>query len=414
MIDFEKIDGPLGVPVYYQRLPVNTVSVSWIVFVGSADDEAGGGEGIYHWFEHLPSRGTEKFPGGYRDTEARLVRHGGDADAETGHEHTAFSANVPKRVWADALDVLSDMIARPLFRTADIEAEREVILQEIDEWHSSPSSYAMCELPRVLWPGHPLGHDQLGSAKSLRAIDPADLQRAHLLGYSRNRTSLFVAGNIERSELMDVIAPFCERIPHRPLSPRERPASYGALPIWKSGQTTTIDTSFDDSVVYLLFPIATAASEITRWDFLRDVFSAGSLGSPLCQLVREESQLAYSPDFVSNMHTDGGFAGFVAQTSNEPERVLDAFWKLIRSPDIRSHEWLDYVRDTIRGSIEMHDPDAGEYTSEGSASLIHYGQMISDDQYAKTLLGYESEKIVDWLDQLQPDQAHAIVFRGGR
>ena len=82
MIDFERIDGPFGVPVYYQRLPVNTVSVSWVMFVGSADDAVGGGEGIYHWFEHLPSRGTEKFPGGYRDTEARLVRHGGGGDAE--------------------------------------------------------------------------------------------------------------------------------------------------------------------------------------------------------------------------------------------------------------------------------------------------------------------------------------------
>ena len=162
MIDFELIDGPSSVPVYFQRLPVNTVSLYWLMFVGSADDEAGGGHGIYHWFEHLPSRGTEKYPGGYLDTEARLVRHGGGSDAETGHTHTGFSADVPKRVWSDALDILTDMMARPLMRTSDIEAEREIILQEIDEWHSAPYSQSMCQLPEILWPGHPLGHDQLG------------------------------------------------------------------------------------------------------------------------------------------------------------------------------------------------------------------------------------------------------------
>ena len=412
MIDFERIDGPFGVPVYYQRLPVNTVSVSWVMFVGSADDAVGGGEGIYHWFEHLPSRGTEKFPGGYRDTEARLVRHGGGGDAETGHDYTSFGADIPKRVWADAMDILTDMIARPLLRIEDIEAEREVILQEIDEWHSAPSSHATCRLPSVLWPGHPLGHDQLGSEASLRAIDPSRLRQAHELGYSRNRASLFVAGDIKRNELLDVISPFCERIPDRNLSPRDRPASYGKLPKWQAGKTTAIETSFEDSVVYLLFPLVPAMDQLLRWDFMGEVFSGGALGSPLNRLVREDSHLAYSPDFTGAMHADGGFVGFVAQTSNEPQRVLDAFWKLIQSPDVRTRDWLDYVRDTIRGSIEMHDPNAGEYTSEGSTSLIYYGEMIPDAKYAETMLGYGDDEIIDWLDQLQPDQAHAVIFRG--
>ena len=415
MIEFEPIEGPLGVPVYYQRLPVNTVSVYWIVFVGSADDSVGGGNGIYHWFEHLPSRGTQKYPGGYRDTEARLVRHGGGSDAETGHTHTAFSANIPKRVWADALDILTDMIACPLFRIDDIEAEREVILQEIDEWHSSPYTHSLCRLPGVLWPDHPLGHDQLGSSETLRSIDPSQLRRAHELGYARNRCALFVAGDIERSELLDVVGSCIERIPDRPLSPRKEPASYGPLPTWQAGQTTTCETMHDDSIVYLLFPTSSrggGADEVLHWDFLEDVFSAGELGSPLNRLIREDSQLAYSPDFISTTHRDGGYAGLVAQTSIEPERVLDAFWKLIRSPEIRSAEWLEYVRDTIRGSIEMHDPDAGEYTEEGSASLIHYGRCIPDTEYSATLLGYKNEQVAEWLDQLRPEESHAIIFRG--
>lgn len=415
MIEFEPIDGPFGVPVYYQRLPVNTVSLYWIVFVGSADDRVGGGHGIYHWFEHLPSRGTEKYPGGYRDTEARLVRHGGGSDAETGHTHTAFSADVPKRVWADALDILADMIARPLFRTADIEAEREVILHEIDEWHSSPYTHSLCQLPAVLWPEHPLGHDQLGSSETLRSIDPSQLRKAHELGYARNRCALFVAGDIARSELLDAIAPCIERMPDRPLAARKQPASYGPLPKWQAGQTTIISTSHDDSIVYLLFPIpplSQSAAEILHWDFLEDVFSAGELGSPLNRLIREDSQLAYSPDFTCTTHRDGGYAGLVAQTSIEPERVIEAFWKLIRSPEIRSADWLDYVRDTIRGSIEMHDPDAGEYTEEGSASLIHYGRCIPDVEYSATMLGYRNDQVADWLDQLQPEQSHTIVFRG--
>lgn len=422
MIDFEEISGPHGVPIYFQRLPVNTVSLYWLMFVGSADDESAGGQGIYHWFEHIPSRGTEKFPGGYLDTEARLVRHGGGSGAETGSTHTGFSADIPKRVWPEALDILADMIARPLLRIEDIEAEREIILQEIDEWHSAPFSQSLCRLPSILWPGHPLGHDQLGTKETLRSMDPALLRRAHEQGYSRNRCALFVAGDIERSQLLDVIGSCLERVPDRPISTRKQPASYGPAPTWQAGKTTYVETNHEDSVVYLLFPLPKLAQQnplkqidiegAVEWDLVEEVFSAGELGSPLNRLVREDSQLAYSPDFISSTYPDGGYAGLVAQTSVEPERVIDAFWKLIRSPELRSADWLNYVRDTIRGEIEMHDPHAGEYTEAGSASLVHYGRCLSDDEYSKAMLAMKDEQVHTCLDRLTPDAAHTIVFQG--
>ncbi|QDV42400.1 Protease 3 precursor [Stieleria neptunia] len=415
MIDFEQITGPSGVPIYYQRLPVNTVSLSWLVFVGSADDEPAGGHGIYHWFEHLPSRGTKQFPGGYLDTEARLVRHGGDSDAETGSTHTCFSANVPKRVWPQAMEILAEMVGRPLLRIEDVEAEREIILQEISEWHSDPYHHSLCQLPSVLWPGHPLGHDQLGTAEQIKSMDAGLLQRAHTAGYSRNRSALFIAGDIERSQLMDVAARCLERMPATPLSPRQRPAEYGTLPVWQAGTTTTIETSHADSVVYLLFPIPPLRAGIDnylQWDFLDEIFSAGELGSPLSRLVREEEHLAYSPEFISTTYPDGGYAGLVTQTGVDPARVLKAFWRLIRSPEIRSDQWLDYVRDTIRGRIEMHDPNATEYTEEGAASLIHYGRCLPDAEYSAKMLSYTDRQVKQWLEQLVPEAAHAIVFQG--
>ena len=372
MIDFQQLDGPYGVPVYFQHLPVNTVSLYWLMFVGSADDESAGGHGVYHWFEHIPSRGTEKFPGGYIDTEARLVRHGGGSGAETGFTYTGFSADIPKRVWPDALDILADMIARPLLRIEDIEAEREIILQEIDEWHCAPYSQSLCKLPGILWPGHPLGHDQLGTRETLRQIDPHVLREAHSCGYARNRCAIFIAGDVERSQLVDVVGKCLERVPESGLSSRLRPASYGPLPAWEAGKTTVIETGHDDSVAYLLFPLppwSEGIAPLIEWDFIDNVFSAGELGSPLNRLIREDSQLAYSPGFTSQIHPDGGYAGLVAQTSVEPERVIEAFWKLLRGDEICSSAWLDYVRDTIRGAIEMHDPDASEYTDEGSSSL---------------------------------------------
>ena len=240
MIDFKRLEGPKGIPVYFQHLPVNSVSVYWLVFVGSADDESVGNHGIYHWFEHLPSRGTEKYPSGYRDTEARLVRHGGEAGAETSYAHTAYYADVPRRVWTTALDILTDMIARPLLRSEDMEAEREIIHQEIDEWHSSPHGLSMCVLPSLLWPGHPLGHDQLGTRESLQSMSPSLLRTAHQRGYGCSRCVLFVSGQLEEQEVLEEVAKAVEFLPDRDITQRRSPAAYGPLPRLECGPANRI------------------------------------------------------------------------------------------------------------------------------------------------------------------------------
>ncbi len=418
MIDFQRLDGPDGLPIYYQRLPVRSVSIYWLVFVGSADDESVGLPGIYHWFEHIPSRGTRKYPGGYFDTEARLVRHGGSAGAETGYTHTAYYADVPRRVWTMALDILTDMIAQPLLRVEDIEAEREIIQQEIEEWHSSPYGESMCVLPSLLWPEHALGHDQLGSRKSLRAMNPSLLQEAHARGYSRSRCVLFLVGDLDEQVVLDEVSAAIANLSAAPLSERRRPASYGPLPAWKGGCRTVYPTKHDDSAIYLLFPlpVVDAAGDLSlRWSVLDYLITAGDLGSPLNRIVREQAQLAYAPEYTSVMTPDGGYWGLVAQSSGRnAERILDTFWHVLRSEELRSPDWFDFVTDNIRGQFDMHDPSPGEYTEIGAGCLTTQGRVWSDVELRERLLAVTHAELIDYLDSLTEGDAHAIVFQGGR
>ena len=416
MIDFQLIDESLGFPVYLQKLPVQSVSIYWLVFVGSADDELVGEHGIYHWFEHVPSRGTAKFPGGYLDTEARLVRHGGDSGAETDYTHTAYYATMPRRVWAEALDILTDMLAQPLFRDADVEAEREIIQQEYDEWHSSPYGESMCELPALLWPGHPLGHDQLGSPATLNSMDAKSLRRAHAEGYVRNRCTLFVSGDLEENEVRDVVAEASQNLAHGAGNPRRSAASYGTLPKWKHGQTSDRKTRHEDSVAFLLFPVpprsATCDAHM-RWTIAEYMITAGDLGSPLNRMVRETSQLAYSPSATESISIDGGYWGLEAQTSiPDPQKVIDCFWEVLRSEELRSAEWFEFVQDTIRGEFDMFVPDPSDATSRAAECLTGYGELWSDHQLKQRMLSVTRDEMVAFFESLSEDDAHSILFRG--
>ncbi len=418
MIDFELIDDAGGFPIYFQRLPVNSVSIYWLVFVGSADDETVGNHGIYHWFEHIPSRGTVKYPAGYRDTEARLVRHGGSAGAETDYSHTAYYADVPRRVWPMALDILTDMLAQPLLRPEDIEAEREIIQQEMDEWHSSPYGEALCLLPELLWSGHPWGHDQLGSRESLLSMSPEMLRSAHRAGYTRSRCVLFVSGDLEPAEVVDTVSATVEHLPQGQGDPRTKPASYGALPAWQGGAQTWRKTGHEDSAVFLLFPVPPAAAVEDAhllWTVVEYMITAGDLGSPLHRIVREDSRLAYSPGLISSVGPDGGYWGLEAQTNiANPQEVIDGFWQVLRSPDVRSVDWFEFVQDTIRGEFDMHDPSPGDFTEEAAGRLTGYGEVWSDQELRRRLLSVSQETVVEFLDALSPENGHALIFQGTR
>lgn len=418
MLRFECYELPGGIPVYYERLPdlVQSVSLRWLVFTGSADDVALRAPGIYHWFEHVPSRGTRKYPNGYADTERRLSAGGGDSDGHTAHTYTAFSAWVPDDHWRAALDVLTDMIAAPLLGDAGIDAERPAILEEFFEVYSSADSFADYHLPGILWPGHPLGHHPLGAEETIRSCHSNELRRAFSAGYARSRMVLVAAGAIDPAAFLDEAARCAERIPDLPLSERRRPASYGTLPAWTGGARTEVETDFDTSTVRLLFPVPPAgdsARERLPWVFLTEMCAAGGLGSPLYRVLREDRGLVYGADVEHAGFPDGGYWGFVAQTSpRNVERVIDGFWKVLRDPEMLSAEWGEYVRDSIRGYMKLRGLDPEEHAGAAEGRLAEFGEVWSDDEYLARLLTLGHSDMTDFAASLKPAMAHAIVFRG--
>jgi predicted Zn-dependent peptidase len=145
------------------------------------------------------------------------------------------------------------------------------------------------------------------------------------------------------------------------------------------------------------------------------MITAGDLGSPLHRIVREDSRLAYSPGLISSVGPDGGYWGLEAQTNiANPQEVIDGFWQVLRSPDVRSVDWFEFVQDTIRGEFDMHDPSPGDFTEEAAGRLTGYGEVWSDQELRRRLLSVSQETVVEFLDALSPENGHALIFQGTR
>ena len=119
--------------------------------------------GVSHFLEHLLFKGTADALGAAR-SRAPIDRVGGDINAFTTKEYTAYYCRLPARHAALGVELLGDVLTRPALRDADVESERQVILEELAMDDDSPDDVAHRAFVEQLFPDHPLGRDTGGRA----------------------------------------------------------------------------------------------------------------------------------------------------------------------------------------------------------------------------------------------------------
>ena len=165
-----------GLRVMTAEMP-HTRSISMFVSVGAGSryepDELAG---LSHFLEHLPFKGTRNWPTALAISEA-VEGVGGMMNAATDREMTSFWCKVAS-VHADrALPVVLDLILHPLLEPAEMEKEREVILDELRMTNDYPAQVCDLLIDRALWPDQAMGRDVGGTAETVAAISLDDVCR---------------------------------------------------------------------------------------------------------------------------------------------------------------------------------------------------------------------------------------------
>jgi predicted Zn-dependent peptidase len=117
--------------------------------------------GVSHLLEHMVFKGTERRSA--QDIALALEARGGSLDAYTSRDSTAFQARVLDADLPRAVDVLTDLVRRPTLRDADLQLERNVILEEISTVQDTPDDLVFDLSAETLWPEHPYGFSILGT-----------------------------------------------------------------------------------------------------------------------------------------------------------------------------------------------------------------------------------------------------------
>lgn len=201
---YQRTTLPNGLRILTSSMP-HTHSVSVSVYVGAGsryerDNEAG----LSHFLEHLLFKGTEKRPTAKEISEA-IDGVGGMMNGGTDREYTVYYIKVARPHLDLALDILLELVRRPLIDPMEIDKERQVVLEELAMVADSPAQMADLLVDVTLWPDQPLGRDVAGTPDSVRQVS-----REMALGYLHsqyvpNNIVMALAGNVEHQEIVDSI-----------------------------------------------------------------------------------------------------------------------------------------------------------------------------------------------------------------
>ena len=367
---------PSGARVVTEAMPhVRSVAVGFWIGCGSRDEQ-GAVAGASHFLEHLLFKGTR------RRTAQQIAESvdavGGDLNAFTSKEYTCFYVRCLDRDLALAVDVLGDMVTSAQIRTADVDAERDVVLEEIHMHLDTPDDLVHSVFSAAHFGDHPLGREVLGSESSITAMHRDQVDDYYRLQYVPGNLVIAAAGNLDHDRVVELVeqALADARVGHAP-SVRVRPEPVS------EPRTALLHKPTEQAHVVLGGP-GLARGDERRWAAaaLNQAFGGG-MASRLFQEVRERRGLVYSVYSYHGMHADAGTFGVYAGTA--PQK-LDEVLATVRTEFTKAlegglgDEELERAKGALAGSLVLSLEDTGSRMNRLGKATITGTPLLSLDE----------------------------------
>ena len=341
MLDTVKLDreifrttSPNGVTVLSERVPsVRSAAIGVWIRTASAH-ELRPKMGVSHLLEHMVFKGTERRTA--QEIALSLESRGGSLDAYTSRDATAYHARVLDTDLARALDVITDMVQRPVLRDSDLSLERQVVLEEISTVKDTPDDEVFDLTYETMWPTHPYGFQILGTKETVSALSADDLKHLHDRAYFPGNCVIAAAGNLTHEALLKEVEQqgwFDGGDPGTPPPvPPVPPAIRGVIRSFEKDTAQTHVVFSTDTIPY---------ADRRKYGLLviSNVFGGG-MSSRLFQRIREELGLAYAIYSFTSFYRAVGMAGVYIGT--QPARAEKAVAAI-------SAEFAKMARDGLRG-----------------------------------------------------------------
>jgi predicted Zn-dependent peptidase len=403
---FERTTLPDGPRVISARLPgARSLSVAAYVLAGSRM-ESPEQCGAAHFMEHLTFKGTDAYPTERLLSEA-IEGVGGTNNAATDRESTVYWTRLPVREAERAVDVLGELIVRPRLSDAEIDHEREVIIEEIRSYRDDAAQYVYTVFDEIFFGDTSLGREIAGDEASVRVL-PADAIRDFWqASYRPANIVIAVAGDIAHESVMDLVARSFGRgngpVPGWTPAPRPLPAGERMRIVERAGEQAHICLGVE----------ALRRDHPDAWtlELLSAVLGQGS-SSRLFLSVRGDAGLAYDVHAFTSDHADCGTMQIYAGVDPDNlgaavEAVLRELARL-RDEPVPAAE-LTKTRNYVRGGLELRLEESRHLASWIGVQEALHDRVLSLDEAIEALEAVTAEQIQALAGQLFRDEKLAMA-----
>lgn len=394
---------------------IHCPSASPVVYCGyevcaGTRDEKEGEEGMAHFCEHTTFKGTR-----HRSAMQilnRLESVGGDLNAFTNKEDTVYYSAILKNHFPRAVDLLTDIVFGSTYPQAEIDKEVEVICDEIESYNDSPAELIFDDFENAIFAGHPLGHNILGSADTLRTYTTADALRFTQRYYRPENTVLFVYGDVDFKSVVRQLK-------------RATSAFPAAQPLIDVTPSITLPPYQPQHIVHdkgthqahvMVGNRAYSAHDSHRLPLylLNNILGGPGMNARLNISLRERNALVYTVESSMVSYSDTGL--WCTYFGCDPKDVKKCL-RLVRRELDRvmdrplSESQLKAAKRQIKGQIGVACDNRESFALDFGKAFLHYGWLKDVEKLMADIDNVTAREIQQAaLDIFNPDRMTTLIY----
>jgi predicted Zn-dependent peptidase len=385
--NIKKKELPGGLRVFSEPLEEAT-SVSLGVWIRAGSrDEGGEVAGISHLMEHMLFKGTPEMNA--LQVAQAFESIGAQENAATGEEYTVLYARFLPEHLERALDIMSDMVLRPTL--ADLEREREVIVEEIRMYEDRPDQMADEYLSSLIFHSDPLGRPIIGFAETVRGVDYDTLKTFHQGTYTAPNVFVVAAGKLERAELEQMVEEKLSGLPQgEPFVREANPRSPESRFFYKHKETEQYHVSLGSR------GIPAKSEDRYAMAALNNVLGGG-MSSRLFHEVREKRGLAYAVYSYHQGYSDAGaiktYVGSTTGNVEEAVRVISEQLQRIQEESVPEEE-LDRTKQQLKSSTLLALESTAARMNRIGRSVITGTELLTPEEISDRIEAVTADEIL--------------------
>lgn len=382
-----------GLRIVAEQIPTYR-SVSFGIWIKTGSrNEGAANSGISHFIEHMLFKGTERYSA--KDIAEIFDGIGGNVNAFTAKEYTCYYAKVLDTHLPIAVDVLSDMFFNSKFDQAELDKERNVILEEISMYDDTPDDLVHDMISKAAYSDHALAYSILGTEQNLRAMQPDTLRQYMKDYYSIPNIVIGMAGNIDES-VTDLLERHFGSYRNVGIEAKLTAPQY-------SGQSLFHAKKTEQNHICLALPGFSLHDPMLYPMILLNNLIGGGMSSYLFQEIREKRGLAYSVYSYHSAHIDSGlFTIYMGTAPKQTDEVLKVTMDVLAGVAANglTEEELRKGKEQLKGSFILSLESTSSRMNRLGKNELMLGKHHTLDEILAMIDAVSGEDIRTLVNQL--------------